>query len=1078
MRLKNILSNSRPHSRIALVATACLSLTPIDSHARQVDWSNPEVIQRNTAAPRATFFSYPTIEAAETYDATASKHYLLLNGDWKFHWSPKPADRPLRFFERNYDDSDWDHITVPSNWEIQGFGTAIYSNVHYPFPKDEPNIAPDDNPVGSYRHSFELPNDWQRKQVFLNFDGVSSAFYLWVNGKQVGYSQGSRTPAEFNISRYIKPGKNLIAVEVYRWCDGSYLEDQDFWRLSGIFRNVYLQARPKTYLRDVRIVTDLDEAFIDAALRLELEMKGKLRGSVEVALKDTSGKLIYSEAADTRDKLNFQTRIPAPQKWTNETPSLYRLLIAVKDHRGNLLEVVPQRVGFREVDINDNIFKVNGVPVKLKGVNRHEHNPELGQVVTRESILRDLKLFKENNINAVRTAHYPNTPLFYELCDEYGIFVMDEANIESHAYSTPYWYEYDSTKNPISNKPIWKASHLNRIERMAARDKNHPSVIMWSLGNEAGSGPNHDATYALLKESYPTRPVHYQGEYRKGLPATDIHSQMYSAPGWSSEKQVSWTGVVKPSILCEYSHAMGNSNGNLKEYWDYIYATPTHAGAFVWDWMDQGLKKPIPNAYSDRIGVGPVKDYALAYGGWEKHAYRNSGNFCMNGLIAADWTVRPGLFALKKVHQYITVESLSLEDGRFSIHNHYDFCNLRDLVNGRWVLLRNGESVAEGKLSNLNIPAKQSAEVGIELPPIRAAAGDEFFLTLSFHATADYSPLVEAGHELAFSQFALPHLDAKSEGLVQTEGSPLTHKETGQHLILQGSGGLEIRLNKATGYIEAYRIGDLVLIDQPVELEFWRAIVDNERVLKRRPPLIPKDWKEALTGSHAKHESINQNADGSLAIDYTILLPRVDSTVALSYQFFPNGEIEICMDLKMPPATKIKAVNRPFQRFDQISRPRRIGLEFRLPDTLQQMTWYGQGPNATYSDRNYERIGRFSGTVDAQWVEYSKPQDNNNKTDVRWAEFTDASGNGLRFMAISEPMSVSAQNYSISTMEAAQYSFEMERSDHLHVHIDHTEFGVGGVDSWSYGPLEAYLLSGEQYQYSFRVQPLLSDSVR
>lgn len=1043
----------------------------INSVALGENWTNPEILQLNTEKPRATFFSYPTTDSALTYQALNSDHYLILNGSWKFNWSPTPALRPKYFYKVDYSTLDWAEITVPSNWEIEGYGTAIYTNIKYPFPKDAPNIPADDNPVGSYRRSFELPADWQDKEIFINFDGVNSAFYLWINGEQVGYSQGSRTPAEFKISEYVQAGINHIAVEVYRWCDGSYLEDQDFWRLSGIFRDVYLHARPHTYLRDLRIVTDLDSEFVHSDLLVDLEMIGSFEGSVALNLVDVYNQKVYSEEHAVAEKLQITTEIKNPKLWTNETPYLYTLLVEIKAPDGTLLEVIPQKVGFREIDIKDNIFKVNGVPVKLKGVNRHEHHPELGHVVTRESILRDIKLFKENNINAVRTAHYPNTPLFYDLCDLHGIWVMDEANIESHDYSSVYWYDQDHFKNPIANGAAWKDSHLNRVERMAARDKNHPSIIMWSLGNEAGSGANHDATYALLNKNYPTRPIQYQGEYRRGLPATDIHSQMYSEPGWSSEKQTKWTGIVKPSLLCEYSHAMGNSNGNLKEYWDYIYETPTHLGAFVWDWMDQGLKKPIPVEYQKNIGIGPVKDHALAYGGWEKHGYHTDNNFCMNGLIAANWTTRPGLFALKKMHQNITVKSKNIGDGGFEISNRYDYKNLKDIVTGHWKLERNGERVAQGKLSELDIPAKTSKVIQVPLPKIGPAPEDEYFITFSFHSKAAYSTLVAESHELAYSQLLIKTKAASLIPPTLKWTTALTFDETNTHLKIKGAKNLHITFNKVTGYIESYEINNKVLIDRPVALQFWRAIVDNERVLKRYPQ-IPKDWKNALSGSRVKEFKLSKLDAGELLIATAIDLKQVNSTAQINYTFFPQGEIKIELDLKMPPATKVRTSGHPYEHYDQISRPRRIGFEFKLPKEMQTMRWYGQGPFATYIDRNYERVGIFSSTVDEAWVEYSKPQDNSNKSDVRWFELTNPTGNGFRFEAISEPMSVTAKNYGIATMEASDYSFQMERSDCVHLNVDHTQFGVGGVNSWNYGPLDAYLLSEDHFEYSFRIVPL------
>jgi beta-galactosidase len=1039
---------------------------------RKPDWSNPEVIQVNTEEPHATLFSYRSRQSASRYNPSGSRNYRLLNGDWKFSWVAKPADRTVAFYTPHFDDSAWKTIPVPSNWQIEGYGTAIYSNVQYPFPKDEPNIPADDNPVGSYRRTFEIPDDWAGRQVFLTFDGVNSAFYLWINGEKAGYSQGSRTPAEFDVTEFLQPGTNHIAVEVYRWCDGSYLEDQDFWRLSGIFRDVYLHARSASYLRDLRIVTDLDEDYTGADLLVDLEMAGQMEGAVELILENGEGETVFKADKKTAETLSFTKRLQDPRKWTNESPYLYMLYVVSKDARGNILEVVPQRVGFREVEIKDNVFRINGVAVKLKGVNRHEHHPEFGQVVTRESMLRDIRLFKENNINAVRTAHYPNTPLFYDLCDEYGIWVVDEANIESHAYSSPYWYDYDPAQNPIANKPIWKAAHLNRVKRMAARDKNHPSVIMWSLGNEAGIGPNLDAAYALLKEQVPYRPIQYQGDYRKGLPATDIHSQMYSPPGWSSVNDVAWTGIVKPSLLCEYSHAMGNSNGNLKEYWDYIYATPTHIGGFVWDWMDQGLKKPVPGAYRHNIGTGPVKPFALAYGGWEEHEYHNDGNFCMNGLIAADWTVRPGLIALKKVYENVTCEMVSLEEGRLRIRNRHNFSNLKDRVTGRWALMRNGQGVASGVLGVLDIPPNKSAEIHVELPRISPVQGEEYCLDLTFHATAGVSPCVREGHELAYSQFLMGDLTLKPGPAKTGMGRPLSLEESGDKITIRGDNQLVVQISRESGLLESYALNGLMLFDEPVTLDFWRAMVDNERLLTRNGQLRD-DWKTAMEGSLTRKFSARQSDSGSAVIEATIDLPKIDATVELRHIVFPNGVIEVAMDLELTPLVRVEGGNRPYSRFKPFVRPRRIGMEFLLPKTMQQMRWYGRGPHTTYIDRNDERIGRFAGTVDAQWVEYSRPQENSNKRDVRWVELTDDTGNGLRFQAVSEPMSVTAKNYGTGVMEAAEYSFEMERSDYLHVNIDHTQMGVGGVDSWNYGPLGAYLLTDDSYQYSYRIQPLV-----
>jgi beta-galactosidase len=1058
-------------NRYVVGALVGVSLFSAINHVHAVeDWENPEVIQINTEKPHATMYSYGDLKAAEMFDRANSKNFKLLNGDWKFNWVPKPADRPKEFYKTTFDDSAWKTIPVPSNWEIEGYGTAMYTNVQYPFPKNAPKIPHDDNPVGSYRKTFTLPHNWKGKETIIHFDGVIAAFYLWVNGNKVGYSQGSRTPAEFNITKYLKPGENLIAAEVYRWCDGSYLEDQDFWRFSGIFRDVYLHARTPQYIRDFTVVTDLDKNYDDATLSVGVELNSKKTATVEMILADAQGKKVISKSQTVKGKTTFSVPVQSPMKWTNENPYLYSMFLTLKNSDGNHLEVVPQKVGFREVEIKNNVYMINGVPLKLKGVNRHEVHPDTGQVVDRESMIRDIKLFKENNINAVRTSHYPNAPLFYDLCNEYGIWVMDEANIETHGYSTPYWYNYNTKQNPLANDPAWKESHVNRVARMAARDKNHPSIIMWSLGNEAGIGPNHDATYAYLKKHYPHRPIQYQGEMRKGLPATDIHSKMYSAPGWESKKEKEYTDVVKPSIICEYSHAMGNSNGNLKEYWEHINETPSHVGAFVWDWMDQGVRKPVPEKYKNNIGVGPVKDTVLVYGGWEKHKYNNNGNFCMNGLIAGDWTPHPGLFAIKSVHQYVTADAVSLEQGKVRINNHYDFNNLNDMMTGTWALLRNGKAVANGKLGALDIAAKTSKVVTINIPSITPKSGDEYFLNLAFSANKQYSPLVKVGHELAFSQIRLDHLSREAVFKGSDTGS-LELKESDGQIICKGANDLLVQINK-DGYINKYMYQGKTLISQPAKLDFWRAVIDNENNFKKGKDM-PQDWKYALNNSTVSAFKATKTSEGTVSVNVVIDLNKVDSTANIAYTVFPHGDVEVSVNLKMPELEVINNGGRPYQRYKEFLRPRRIGMEFLLADTMQNIQWYGRGPNASYDDRKFERIGLFSGTVDAQWIDYSRPQENGNKTGVRWVEITDDSGNGLRFNGIKAPLSVGAKNYSDETMENSDYAFQMKRSDHVHVNIDHIQMGVGGVDSWSYGPMKKYLLTNSQYRYRYRIQPIV-----
>jgi len=597
------------------VVLFCLSWSLLAAGAEE--WDDLKVIQVNTEAPHAAMMTYSSEQAALAGDRAQSPWFKLLNGDWKFHWSKNPGSRPQKFFEPGFDDAAWETIPVPSNWQMHGYGTPIYTNIKYPHPKNPPHAPREYNPVGSYRTTFSVPANWKERKTLVTFDGVNSAFYLWINGQKVGYSEGSRTPAQFDISRYLKDGKNVMAVEVYRWCNGSYFEDQDFWRLAGIFRDVYLWSRDNVSIRDFHVKTELDDTYRDATLSVDVELAGDAAGSqVEVKLLDAAGKELFRKTT-VYPETKLAVTIPNPRKWNAESPYLYSLVMTHKDRAGQLIEVVPWRIGFREVEIKNAIFLVNGVPVKIKGVNRHEHEPTTGQVVTEQGMFEDIRLFKLNNMNAVRTCHYPNASRFYELCDQYGIYVMDETNLECHDL------------RGISGQKEWVPTQMNRVKRMVERDKNYTSIVIWSLGNESGKGAGPEAMYEWLNEHHADRPVH--AEYSNGN--ADMDSRMYAWPGWKSEE-------ARPSVLCEYTHAMGNSNGNLKEYWDHIYANDAHMGGYVWDWADQGISQPVPVEFKQNIGQGPVKETFFAYGGWWENAKNipNDDNFCMNGLVSSDRT--------------------------------------------------------------------------------------------------------------------------------------------------------------------------------------------------------------------------------------------------------------------------------------------------------------------------------------------------------------------------------------------------------------------------------------------------------
>ncbi|MEN8828929.1 MAG: glycoside hydrolase family 2 TIM barrel-domain containing protein [Lentimonas sp.] len=1000
------------------------------SAQERLDWENPAVLQQGVEQPRATFFSYPTAKSAQKMDR-ADASFKLLNGDWKFNWSSKPADRPTDFYQLKYNDQKWSTIPVPSNWERQGYSLPLYTNRTYPFPKDAPNIPHEDNPVGSYRHWFEMANTGDN-QTFITFDGVKAAFYIWINGEKVGYNQGSRTAAEFNITEFIKPGKNLVAVEVYRWCDGSYLEDQDFWRLSGIFRDVYLTSRAPSHIRDFLIVTDLDANYRDAELVVEADIVGS--GQLHFELLDAAGKSILTKASSG----SFKAPISNPRKWSAEDPYLYTALLTLKNARGKTIEVIPQRVGFRESAIVDGVYLLNGVPIKFKGVNRHEHHPVTGQVVDTESMLRDIQLFKEFNINAVRTSHYPNSPEWYDLCDQYGIYVMDEANIESHDYN-------NSPKNELANDPAWAESILNRVQRVVERDKNHASVVAWSLGNEAGSGPNFVKATDWIHANDPTRPVHYEGGDKS---VGDFSSRMYAPQDWRSKD-------ARPAVLCEYTHAMGNSNGNLKEYWhDNIYKTDRHSGGFVWDWMDQGLVEDVPAEFKKNIGTGPVEETFFAYGGWHKQPYHHDNNFCMNGLIDSNWQPHPGLSAVKYVYRNIHVESFDAAKGTVTIRNWFDFSNLKHVAVGQWEVLENGEILKRGTIKDLDIAARSSKTIQLNLPQLEKQDA-EYLLSFRFYAKAD-APLLKAGHEIAWDQFSLAGAYQAQALADASDLSVQGNTVTGQ--------GFTVEFDAQTGSLTSYRLNGRELISGSAP-DFWRPYTDNDNGAMRGGKklggkLESNQWRKLAEKRKVVAYQVKQVSTTRVEVLANLEFPGTQAKVVFKYIIHGDGTVDVMAEFD-------------YSKIDKWARhAHRTGMKWTLAGDLENMQWYGRGPYETYNDRNYELVGLFGGTVDEQWVDYSRPQENGNKTDVRWTRFTDASGNGLQFETLAQPVSVGARHYSDATMEASKYSFEMERADSIYFNIDAHQLGIGGNDSWGATALEAYKPRAERYTYSYRLRPI------
>jgi beta-galactosidase len=1043
----------------ALLIAICASVI---SAQERPEWDNLSVFKVNVEKPHATMMVYPNVELAMSGDRSKSPWFRSLNGSWKFHCSESPADRPVDFFRPDYHDSLWRTIPVPSNYQLHGCDIPIYTNSRYPFPMDTagpPVVPKEKNSVGSYRTEFEIPDDWDSRQVFLHFDGVESAFYVWVNGQRVGYNEDSRTDSEFNITPYITKGKNLVAVEVYRFSDGSFIENQDMFHLSGIYRDVYLWSAPEQHIRDFEVRTDLEADYRDATLEVRAEIinykGGPVIGSINLDLLDSSGKPAISPrnwklpAEISEGKIRSHIAVANVKKWSAETPHLYKLLLTLNDAQGNPVEVIPADIGFRKVEIRNSLLWVNGKRVLLKGVNRHEHDADTGHTISRESMIRDIELMKRFNINAVRTSHYPNAPEWYALCDRYGLYVIDEANIECHAYGL-------HNRNRLTNDPEWKPLYLDRFERMVERDKNHPSVIIWSLGNELGDGPNAAAVYNWSKQRDPSRPFHYEGNSRYGADHTDISSWMYPSPAEAVGRAESRPD--KPFMLVEYTHAMGNSNGATKEYWDFFYSGANTIGAFVWDWVDQGIRQPVPEKYRDAFG----KDTFIAYGGWweDPAGIYNDSNFCMNGLVGADRDVHAGLWAIKYVYRYLHASVVNLKSGLIEVKNWHDFINAKDISECRWEVKANEETISEGMLTELNIEPHGSRKFKIPIPEIHPAPGAEYWLNLSFRLK-NRTPWAEKGHEISWEQFKLP-ADAPKQR-ARTVREPLAISEESGRMQLSGRDFI-LTFDTKLGLITDYVYRGIQLLDRGPQPNFWRAMTDNDRGAwrslsfrsKTDPSLNYTVWREQGSDWKTDEAVIDRIDEATARITVNGELSEVGAKFNMKYLVYGNGDVTVECSY-----TPVK---------EKIPMMPRFGTELILAPGFENIAWYGRGPAPTYIDRDYERIDVYSSTIDEEWNEFSRPQENSNKVDVRWVALTNQDGIGL--LATGDTLlSVSAYHFPKKEVEETDYSFKLPRHAQVWLYLDLKQMGVGGVDSWTGRafPLAPYRIDGNQpitYRYS------------
>ena len=1006
------------------------------------DWENMYILHRNRLPSAASFMTYPTKEMAMKGERENSPYYLCLNGVWKFNYVDRVGLRPLDFFKEEFNVNDWADIRVPANWELEGFGYPFYVGSGFGFKRNPPLIPEDNSPVGSYKRTFNLPKEWKGRQVVLHFGSVASAFYVWINGEEVGYAQDSKTPSEFDITSYLKEGENQIAVQVFKFSDGYYLEDQDFWRLAGIQRDVYLYARQQTHLRDFEVVTDLDEDYINAQLDLYLTVdhaKGKNQSvTAAVTLLDDQGKVVFKDQKrkqSTKEEIHFSQFIESPKLWSAEKPNLYTLEIEIEAKGNREKEYVNKKIGFRKSEIKHKQLVINGKPIYIKGVNRHEHDPIKGHVVDRASMIEDIKLMKENNINSVRTSHYPCDPLWYELCDIYGLYVVDEANIESHGMG------YDPDR-ALANQPEWESAFIDRTERMVERDKNHPSVVIWSLGNESGEGVNFAATYSWIKKRDRSgRPIHSEDGI-KG-PNTDIYCPMYKKIDFLINHAIYMP--EKPLILCEYAHAMGNSLGNFQDYWDVIETYPSLQGGFIWDWVDQGLE-----AHDDE------GNFYWAYGGdLAPEGTPSSRNFCMNGLIAADRSLKPHIHEVKKVYQNMGFKLADYCNGLIELENKYFFTNLSDF-DFSWRLEGNGEFIAEGKIAEVSLEPLQKTMLKVALPSIQPKPGVEYFLNL-YATQKEDEGLLKKGVLIGTEQFALPFY---TEPKVSAKAIDYTIEESDSRISLTGA-GYAIGWSKVSGALDSYSLQGVELIKEALRPNFWRPSTDND--LGGKLASICDPWRNV--GREVKLNSITLNTKGEYpVIEVVYNLPLQEVPFTISYLVKPEGELVITSELN-PMHKELPLIPR-------------VGLTFALKGEYNTMEWLGRGPHESYIDRKTSAfIGRYKGRVWDQYFPYDRPQENGNKTDVRWMELTNKAGKGLRVEG-EKPLSISAYEFhtddlsEVDTRKHQRHINDIKKKDIVTWNIDMKQMGLGGDTTWGAFPHEQYLIHAKRMSYTFTLKPV------
>jgi beta-galactosidase len=1019
-------------------------------HISVPDWENPELTSLNTVKPHVTYIPYDTELKAISNIPDESAYFKSLNGKWKFRLADNYTEVPEDFFKAGFDASSWALIDVPSTWEIQGYSYPIYVNSDYEFYSKNPlppHVPYDYNPVGTYLTNITVPRSFNGKNVFIHFGAVKSFYYIWLNGNYIGFSKDSKTPAEFDLTPYLKDGDNTLALQVFRWSDGSYLECQDMWRMSGINRDVYIYARPQTYIRDFFAKGKLTDNYTNGKLDIDIlfnnlsadEVK-KYKLQINLYDKNKTAKPVLTEIvlldqAAEKDSLHYEKFIPDVKKWTAETPDLHILTLTLLDQNGNCIESLSNRIGFRTSEIKNGLLLINGVAVKLKGVNRHEFDPVKGHTIPKEIMLMDVKLMKQNNINAVRTCHYPDDPYWYELCDEYGIYLIDEANIESHGMG----YKPERT---LGNNPVWKNAHIDRTRRMLERDKNHPSVIIWSLGNEAGNGCNFQATYKWIKSRDLSRPVQYE---RAGLEwNTDIYCPMYeSVQGileYASKKQ------DRPLIQCEYAHAMGNSSGNLVDYWDAIDNNEQLQGGFIWDWVDQGLQK------FDSTGR---KFWAFG-GDFGPEDVPSDGNFCANGLVFPDRIAHPGLLEVKKVYQYVKFNAIDLKIPSFRMTNKYAFIDLKN-TQLNWDVTENGICISKGTFSTENIAPGNSRDYIVSWKAPSPKPGKAYYLNV-YLVTTDDRPLLGKDHTLASEQFELPY--STEPAILKTSTLPsLTSAESGTDITVKGK-SFAIIFDKASGTISSFTYQGKQLLEQGPLPNFRRAPLDNDVGSKMFVKCKP--WYDASENRIVKSVVLDNSDAKAIQVTVNYSFPDANSEFTANYTITGKGDILV--------KNSLKAGN-------ELPWIPRLGVNMKLIGALNQVDWLGRGPFENYTDRKTAAyVGKYHSTTNDMYVPYMRPQENGYRTDVKWVSINDGMSVGIYFEG-SPNLGFSALPYIYDDLKGFEQKGKhgnlLHKQSFTDLNLDYLQCGVGGDDSWGSWPMEKYLIPAKDYSWSYRIRPYL-----